>query len=110
MQNWSWPPTPMRTGFEAMRIGSIIYFVPFFFVLNPALIGQGSAFEVITLFGFTVFGIMVISAGLQGHLFFVGSLDGNALGMPAQLNLAAAAVFVVGLGLAFMSRRKPVMA
>src|SRR5690606_36681702 len=25
-------------GFEAMRLGSVIYFLPFFFVLNPALI------------------------------------------------------------------------
>ena len=34
---------PLRTGPEAMRLGSIIYFVPFFFVLNPALIGHGTA-------------------------------------------------------------------
>ena len=32
-----------------MRLGSIIYFVPFFFVLNPALIGQGSLEEIATL-------------------------------------------------------------
>ena len=125
---------PLATGFEAMRLGSIIYFVPFFFVLNPALIGQGSAFEVITVFSFTVFGIMLISAGLQGHMFFIGSLDANAMGMPAraalvlaggllalpgsditgmtnlELNLAAAAVLLVGIGLSFMSRRKLVVA
>ena len=120
---------PLRTGIEAMRLGSIIYFVPFFFVLNPALIGQGSVMEVITVFGMTVIGITVISAGLQGHLFFVGSLDKNALGLPArfalvvaggllafpgseitgftnlELNSAALVVFAVGLVLAFMARR-----
>ena len=26
-----------------MRVGSIIYFIPFFFVLNPALVLQGEA-------------------------------------------------------------------
>ncbi len=30
--------SPMRAGFEAMRLGAIIYFVPFFFVFNPALL------------------------------------------------------------------------
>ena len=32
----------MRTGWESMWVGSIIYFIPFFFVFNPALILQGS--------------------------------------------------------------------
>src|SRR5215218_7988423 len=32
---------PMKTGWESMRVGSIIYFIPFFFVLNPALLLQG---------------------------------------------------------------------
>ncbi|MDG2420311.1 MAG: TRAP transporter fused permease subunit, partial [Gammaproteobacteria bacterium] len=37
--------SPMRAGFEAMRLGAIIYFVPFFFVFNPALLLQGSIIE-----------------------------------------------------------------
>ncbi|MEM7405046.1 MAG: TRAP transporter fused permease subunit [Pseudomonadota bacterium] len=121
---------PLRTGLEAMRLGSIIYFVPFFFVLNPALIGQGSTMEVVTVFGMTVIGITLISAGLQGHMFFIGSLDGNGLAWPArialiiaggllafpgsditgltnmQLNLTALVVFVVGVGLSYGGRRK----
>ena len=32
----------MKTGWESMWVGSIIYFIPFFFVLNPALVLQGS--------------------------------------------------------------------
>ena len=34
---------PMSTGLQAMRLGSVIYFIPFLFVLNPALIMQGDA-------------------------------------------------------------------
>ena len=34
---------PMRTGWESMWVGSIIYFIPFFFVLNPALVLQGES-------------------------------------------------------------------
>ena len=32
----------MKTGWESMWVGSIIYFIPFFFVLNPALVLQGA--------------------------------------------------------------------
>ena len=31
----------MKTGWESMRVGSIIYFIPFFFVLAPSLLLQG---------------------------------------------------------------------
>lgn len=67
---------PMETGFEAMRLGSIIYFVPFFFVLNPALIGRGEWSEIIIVLSTTIAGIGFISCGLQGYLYFVGRLDG----------------------------------
>ena len=34
----------MKTGWESMWVGSIIYFIPFFFVLNPALVLQGEPY------------------------------------------------------------------
>ena len=34
----------MKTGWESMWVGSIIYFIPFFFVLNPALVLQGQPY------------------------------------------------------------------
>ena len=40
---------PMKTGWESMRVGSIIYFLPFFFVLNPALVLQGPWTEALYL-------------------------------------------------------------
>ncbi|MEZ5853097.1 MAG: TRAP transporter fused permease subunit [Hyphomicrobiaceae bacterium] len=87
---------PMRTGFEAMRLGSIIYFVPFFFVLNPALIGRGAPLEVAIVLTTAIIGIVLICAALQGYLYFVGSLDGNALfAIPARVMLA-----ISGLALA----------
>jgi hypothetical protein len=33
----------MKTGWESMWVGSIIYFIPFFFVLNPTLVLPGMA-------------------------------------------------------------------
>ena len=66
---------PMRTGFEAMRLGSIIYFVPFFFVLNPALIGRGAISEVVTVFLAAVGGITLIAGGLQGYFYGIGIMN-----------------------------------
>jgi len=64
----------IRTGLQAMRLGTIIYFVPFFFVLNPALIGIGTPMEVIVVFGAAILGVVLISGGLQGYLTGVGNL------------------------------------
>jgi TRAP transporter 4TM/12TM fusion protein len=69
---------PMETGLEAMRLGSIIYFIPFLFVLNPALVAQGSASEVLVVFLQAMAGVVFIAAGLQGYLVGVGDLCRNA--------------------------------
>ena len=122
---------PMQTGFEAMRLGSIIYFVPFFFVLNPALIGQGGTAEIALVLSTTILGIVLISCGLQGYAYWIGALDRGALSLPGrillviggivlalpgnnpvvglshlQINMAALAIIVVGLGLCWLSRRR----
>ncbi|MEK9776053.1 MAG: TRAP transporter large permease subunit, partial [Quisquiliibacterium sp.] len=123
---------PMKTGFEAMRLGSIIYFVPFFFVLNPALIGQDTIGEILLVLTAAMFGILFISAGLQGYLYFVGPIDGNPvmamagrallvaagliLALPGnekilgfnhtQINLTALALAVVAIGLCSLGKRR----
>ena len=120
---------PMKTGFEAMRLGSIIYFVPFFFVLNPALIGRGEASEIAIVIVTTVAGITLIAGGLQGYLYGVGKLDGNPMGfvgrallvvggiilaLPGnevigydhwQINAAAAVVTAAGVLFSWLGRR-----
>ena len=73
---------PIKTGFQAMRLGSIIYFVPFFFVLNPALIGRGDVFEILIVLFTAMLGIALIASGLQGYLFFVGKLKESILSLP----------------------------
>ncbi|MDP6406341.1 MAG: TRAP transporter fused permease subunit [Alphaproteobacteria bacterium] len=70
---------PMRTGFEAMRLGSIIYFIPFFFVLNPALIMQGGWTDVLSVTVDAVIGVVLIAAALQGYLIGIGDLGRHGL-------------------------------
>ena len=70
---------PIKAGIAAMRLGSVIYFVPFFFVLNPALIGQGTTAEVLLVLGTAFPGVWLIASATQGYLAFFGSFgDGWA--------------------------------
>ncbi len=72
--------TPMRTGLEAMRLGSIIYFIPFFFALNPALIFEGTTTGILIAISSAFVGVAVVAGALQGYLTGLGDLSksGNA--------------------------------
>ncbi|HEX5999820.1 MAG TPA: TRAP transporter permease [Hyphomicrobiaceae bacterium] len=67
---------PMRTGWESMLVGSIIYFIPFFFVLNPTLVLQG-ANPILPGIGLALLiavGTVCICGGIQGYQTGVGDL------------------------------------
>jgi TRAP-type uncharacterized transport system fused permease subunit len=72
--------SPMRAGLQAMRLGAIIYFVPFFFVLNPALLLQGSWLENAQALSTALLGVALVSAALQGYLIGVGDLGRGSAG------------------------------
>jgi TRAP transporter 4TM/12TM fusion protein len=76
---------PMRAAFEAMRLGGIIYLVPFFFVLNPALIGHGAPFEVAVVLVTAMVGICLIGAALQGYVTGIGPLSKGLVGAGLRL-------------------------
>ena len=122
---------PIRTGFEAMRLGSVIYFVPFFFVLNPALIGRGEFGEIITVLSFTILGIVLIAAGMQGYLYGIGAirnsiagwlgriflvLGGIVMALPGnspvigyshlEINLTATVMVLLGIAASWLGRRR----
>lgn len=79
---------PMQTGLEAMRLGSIIYFLPFFFVLNPALIGRGDALEILLVTSTACVGIVVIAGALQGYVPGIGRIvDNLACAVPLRVAL-----------------------
>jgi TRAP transporter 4TM/12TM fusion protein len=80
----------MKTGWESMWVGSIIYFLPFFFVLNPALVLQGPSpyLAGLGLMGLAAFGTLFICGGIQGYQPFVGNLRAaGALEWPIRVLL-----------------------
>ena len=112
----------MKTGWESMWVGSIIYFIPFFFVLNPALVLQGaeplsarrSASPLLAAVG-TLF----ICGGIQGYQAGIGDLrTAGVLEWPLRVLLVVGGVVLatpgggimplsemqmVGLGLALLA-------
>jgi TRAP transporter 4TM/12TM fusion protein len=81
--------SPFSVGFEAMRMGSVMYFVPFFFVLNPALILRGPFEEIIIVTATAVVGILFIGAAIQGYLVGVGAAEDSSRGTLARVLLFA---------------------
>jgi TRAP-type uncharacterized transport system fused permease subunit len=87
---------PLKTGFAAMRLGSVIYIIPFIFVLDVAFILQGPWYASAQVFAEAIVGVWLICSGLQGYMAGLGRLDsqlvrvlvsmgGLAIAMP-QLN------------------------
>ncbi|MCF8475453.1 MAG: TRAP transporter fused permease subunit [Pseudolabrys sp.] len=88
--------SPFKVCFESMRLGSVLYFVPFFFVLNPALIMHGTPFNVISSVVTAVIGVWLLAAGLQGYLIGCGSMNNSVSGIFARIAiLLAGSAFVV---------------
>lgn len=83
---------PMQVGLQSMRLGSAMYFVPFFFVLNPALILRGTPAEILIVVATAVAGITLIAAALEGYLVGFGSLRVGPAGALARLLLMAAGI------------------
>jgi len=82
---------PVKTGVKAMRLGLSIYIVPFFFVLNPALILHGPSLEVVLAVLSAIVGMGLIGQALEGYLVKAGTMG----------RLGRIFVFVSGILLAF---------
>ncbi|MFL2849316.1 MAG: TRAP transporter permease [Pseudohongiellaceae bacterium] len=84
----------LSTGFKAMRLGSIIYFIPFFFVLEPALIMEGSLLKTLTATLKVAIGIVLIAGTLQSYIIAIGFID-----RPGSLGAAGRSLVIIGGGL-----------
>lgn len=86
--------SPFKIGFQAMRLGALIYVIPFFFALNPALILKGEPLHVASVIASAAVGVVMIAAALQGYMIGLGRLD---KGVPRNI----ARLLLLGAGFAF---------
>jgi TRAP-type uncharacterized transport system fused permease subunit len=65
---------PLQTGLAAMRMGSVIYVIPFIFVLDASLVLAGDGLSTAQALVEALVGVWLIVAGLQGYLLGWGLL------------------------------------
>ena len=82
----------MKTGWESMWVGSIIYFIPFFFgSTRRGAAGRHPYFEALGLMALAGIGTLFICGGIQGYQAFVGDLRRSG-----GHGMAAAILLVIG--------------
>ena len=64
----------MKTAFTSLRLGMVLVFIPFFFVLQPALIMQGSPLDIVYHALVAAGGIFILASGLEGYMLRFGIL------------------------------------
>jgi TRAP transporter 4TM/12TM fusion protein len=63
-----------KTGLYAMRLGGILFILPFLFVLNPSLILQGALGDILVSVVTAVTAIWLMASAMEGYLYRVGIL------------------------------------
>jgi TRAP transporter 4TM/12TM fusion protein len=79
-------------GFASMRLGTVIYFVPFLFVYNPELLLKGQTVDIVLTIATSFVGILFLASGLQGYVIGGGKAVGPT-GWLARLSLLAGGLF-----------------
>jgi TRAP transporter 4TM/12TM fusion protein len=60
---------PMKTAWQAMRLGIAAYLVPFVFAFDSSLLLQGPVTEIVSSAILAIAGMIVLCAGIEGCLF-----------------------------------------
>lgn len=79
---------PVQTGFVAIRLGLVVFLLPFAFVYDPALLMIGTAGEIVLHVTTCVIGIAYWAYGLEGHFH-------RDLGVLPRALLIAAGVMLI---------------
>ncbi len=58
---------PMKVSMAAVKLGIAAFIIPYFFVFNPALIGQGTIVQVAAALVTALIGIYFLAAGVAGY-------------------------------------------
>ena len=85
---------PMATGVMAMRLGIILFILPFLFVLNPTLILHGEVFDIVHDVTTAAIAVWLLASAFEGWLYWAGRINWE---VRAPLILAAAVLLYPGI-------------
>ncbi len=69
---------PIKTSCHAARLGIVLYFIPIFFLFEPALIMQGPWHQTVIWTVMNLVAIVLIAGASEGYLYRLGNLRGWA--------------------------------
>ena len=109
---------PIKTSMHAARLGIVLYFIPIFFLFEPALILQGAWYKTVIWVFFNLIAIILIAGASEGYLFKFGLVRwwarivlfvaGLMIGFPEWITTVVGLVMaVLVIGLRGFSRFSP---
>ena len=90
----------MRTGFISMKLAVVAFIVPFFFVLQPSLLMQGSAMDVTQAIVTSIIAMYALAGAMQGYLLISANIIERAALLTGGLTMLYPGTLtdLVGLG------------
>ena len=70
---------PMKTAWQACKLGIVIYFIPLCWIYDPTIIFQGSIVKGIIWALMMAFGVWIMSGALGKYLPFIGACDSKTV-------------------------------
>jgi len=80
----------LETGFMSMRLGVVLFILPFLFVFQPALLLDGTPFDVVLCVATAVAGLTLLTCALEAYLYGIGRI-----GWPSRLLIGAGGLLIV---------------
>jgi TRAP transporter 4TM/12TM fusion protein len=73
----------MKTAWQAMRLGISVYFIPFAFVLKPALVAYGPVSSIVEATVAALIGAVFLASAVEGYMLRIGTLSWFQRGLMA---------------------------
>jgi TRAP transporter 4TM/12TM fusion protein len=64
----------MKVGWASVRLGAVLFIIPFFFILEPALLLRGSLLRILYTIGTASIGVFLLASAIEGYLIGIGKL------------------------------------
>lgn len=95
---------PNQTGFTSFRMGIVAYIIPFIFLLNPAILLEGGAMEVVIAAATAILGVFCLTGAIEGYMLkYWSTVTRIMLAVGAlMLMIPGTVTDLIGIGLAVL--------
>ena len=95
---------PNQTGFTSFRMGIVAYIIPFIFLLNPAILLEGGAMEVVIAAATAILGVFCLTGAIEGYMLkYWSTVTRIMLAVGAlMLMIPGTLTDLIGIGLAVL--------